>query len=407
MNTRRDSCPSEEELHRLFSEGHSPKSQAHIDSCLHCRRAWRELEKLAELSKELPTTPLEPEQKAQLRLRLMQRAQKQKASPRYGAYGWALAASLSLAFWAFIYLDSPAQEPKTAKAKTAKPRRYQPGITALGAVKYSTKYEGDNSAILLKEGALLFEAKQSDSEQIFVLQTQDAQLSTQRATFSAKARSDSLVEFKVYSGSVELQRPGKATKILRQGQRWRASSGPEIVAKPETAIKPSKRTKKALSALLRPKKRVSVVKKPPKPTSKPKREAAPGASLSIQAEQAFAEGWQALRKKRYLKARSAFEKSLELSPQGPLVEDAQYWRAICLAHLQENSHATESLRDFIRNYPQAARKGEAKVQLGWLLLKQGQKEAARQVFSDSLADPSPLVVRSAQAGIKQLGQTKP
>jgi TolA-binding protein len=72
---------------------------------------------------------------------------------------------------------------------------------------------------------------------------------------------------------------------------------------------------------------------------------------------------------------------------------------VVLNQAGEAVRAYEALKSFLDRFPRSAWAGEASVQLGWLLLDRGEPQGATFRFRAGLADPSPRVRKSAQAGL--------
>jgi len=118
-------------------------------------------------------------------------------------------------------------------------------------------------------------------------------------------------------------------------------------------------------------------------------------------------GWEAMQREEFGPAAAAFARAIALSPDGALVEDSTYWRAVAIARLGRVAEATASFRGFIDAFPRSTRAGEASVMLGWVLVETGEREEARRRFEAALTDPSSSVRTSAREGLDALDRPPP
>jgi TolA-binding protein len=120
-------------------------------------------------------------------------------------------------------------------------------------------------------------------------------------------------------------------------------------------------------------------------------------------EQAFMEGWRAIRDGDHLSAARAMTRAIEASPHAMLAEDARYWRAIALGRSGRVQAARAAMEEFLRLHPQSTRAGEVSAILGWLLLDARESAAAELRFRAAELDLRPAVRDSARAGLQALG----
>jgi outer membrane protein assembly factor BamD (BamD/ComL family) len=121
------------------------------------------------------------------------------------------------------------------------------------------------------------------------------------------------------------------------------------------------------------------------------------------AEQAFIEGWRALRAGDHLGAARDMSRTIEASPNAALAEDARYWRAVALARSGRPDAARAAMEEFLRLHPQSSRAGEVSAILGWLLFDAHERAAAELRFRAAELDLRPTVRASARAGLTALG----
>jgi len=82
------------------------------------------------------------------------------------------------------------------------------------------------------------------------------------------------------------------------------------------------------------------------------------------AQQAFDDGWAALRAGDFARAAAAFERALAVTSDPRAVEDATFWRGIALARAGEVARAAHVFTAFLTAYPRSARAGEVHAMLG-------------------------------------------
>ncbi|MBC7973388.1 MAG: tetratricopeptide repeat protein [Myxococcales bacterium] len=127
--------------------------------------------------------------------------------------------------------------------------------------------------------------------------------------------------------------------------------------------------------------------------------AAPRAMPRSLGQQAFDDGWAAMRRNDFTEAANIFERAVAVTSEPHVIEDATFWRAVALARKGEVVTAAHVLTAYLRAYPDSARTGEARVVLGWLLLERGDLEDARRSFLAATADGSQRVRDAAQHGL--------
>jgi TolA-binding protein len=124
-------------------------------------------------------------------------------------------------------------------------------------------------------------------------------------------------------------------------------------------------------------------------------------------ELSYDQAWEALRTNNFGRAANGFGRVVLLAPDGPLVEDASFWRAVALARGQRHAEALSALRDFLDSYGASPRAGEASAMLGWMLIDARAYDEAARRFAAAVRDASPAVRSSAQAGLDALAHRKP
>ena len=133
--------------------------------------------------------------------------------------------------------------------------------------------------------------------------------------------------------------------------------------------------------------------------------AADAAGASV--ERSYDQAWGALRAGDFHRAAGGFARVLLLDPDGPLVEDASFWRAVALARGQRAAEARSAFRDFLDGFGASHHAGEANAMLGWLLIDTRSYDEAAQRFTAAAGDANLTVRRSARAGLDALARRQP
>jgi TolA-binding protein len=128
--------------------------------------------------------------------------------------------------------------------------------------------------------------------------------------------------------------------------------------------------------------------------------AAPEARTPSAAEQAYAEGWEAMRASRYGVAAESMKRAAEAAPSSTLAADARYWEAVALARQGQAGKARTAMESFLRRYPGSPRLGEVSVMLGWMLVESQEWTRAEQLFRAAETDRAPSVRDSARKGLE-------
>jgi TolA-binding protein len=125
------------------------------------------------------------------------------------------------------------------------------------------------------------------------------------------------------------------------------------------------------------------------------------------AERAFDEGWSALQRGEFGPAAEAFARIESAAGSESIVEDARFWRAVALGRSGQSQAEAYALRRFLSLHSGSSRAGEASAILGWLLVKQGQFDEAKQRFQAAARDSRDEVRQSARAGLANIAAKSP
>jgi hypothetical protein len=233
--------------------------------------------------------------------------------------------------------------------------------------------------VRLVDGTLTIDVAPLRSGERFRVVTGDAEIEVVGTAFDVSAAADRLTSVRVVHGRVEVRPAGAAARTLSAGEAWRpvaqAAESPVDVPAPDAPADagPPARIQNGASR--------------------------PGRARSP-AQQAFDDGWRAIRARDFDAAAAAFERAA--AGRGAVAEDAAYWRAVALARAGEAARAIAAFDDFLAGHPASTRAGEARVMAGWLLLERGERARAAHHFRAAAGDPTSRVRESAARGLAAL-----
>lgn len=435
---RAANCPSQAELFRAFLESAEPGLLRHIEQCPSCSSEWSALVELRALGKQLPSyVPDAAEldsQKAQLLAKLESPpTSTTKMVPlRYLALSAAVsaAACLILLFRLWGGDRHPSSDAAGFRATV---------VTQGGDVHFVHERKQGDEWVRLSNGKLLIEVAPLRKGERFRVIAPDGEVEVRGTAFETEVVEDHLVSVRVVHGRVEVRPHSNRSLILGDGERWQArlptvtSSVPPqppaeksvATAAPAIALPKPAPPVAASGAVHRPLPSPSAAGTSPGPAAtnptvavstpatapvpavgtekNPERSAERPAVLRAApisaAERAFSEGWSALRKNDFSVAADAFGRAEQGASGEPIVEDARFWRAVALGRAGQVQAETAALQRFLSLHGGSPRAGEAAAILGWLLLNQGQTEAAAKHFANASRDPRDEVQKSARAGL--------
>jgi TolA-binding protein len=232
------------------------------------------------------------------------------------------------------------------------------------------------------------------------------------ASLHVAVEHDRLIEIRVEAGQVALHFPDRPSIELHPQSSWRApeqaaAQSPEppafraqpgaadsaiarATARPTRRAAPSAEVRAEVRAEAPPREQVTPVEGEPPPLP---------AGPATASEQAFGQGFRALRGGDHLEAARRFSRAIAHDPRGPLAVDARFWRAVALGRAGRAAESRRALVDFLARHPDSARSGTASVMLGWLLLEAGDRDAAAGRFRAAAGDRDPEVRASAAKGL--------
>ncbi len=380
-------------------------------------------ERMIELARELPVASPDAERVEAVRTSLLSSVEDHEPAPRrswmYASGALAAAAAVLLVIGVQRGGDPLSVAVQGPIADDTTTRRA--AVEASQAAHFThTRSHGDE-IVQLARGGLTVRVADLRAGERFRVVSGKAEVEAQSAAFEIKAGDDGLQSVHVRSGQVVIRVAGHKAVFLGAGQTWRPRVAsvrenvgsmklpdpdsapqpqPDSVEPPPTPAadrvdRPTRATPRATTDTPRTetKPKTDEVAPVPPATTKP-------AAVVSPAESAFKRAWTAMRAKRYRDAAAGFGRVIALTPTGSFAPDARYWRGLALMRAGDTGAGRAALESFLVNHASSPRVGEVSAMLGWLHLKAGRKQLARQYFKAAVDDPRDDVRTSARAGLK-------
>jgi TolA-binding protein len=419
-------CPGELERSRALTVGADPEIAVHVAACATCRAAWDAEQAAIELARELPVPIPSPARREEVRTAVL--AASASAPGRLARRAWLTPAVLGAAaagVVAYVAVPRSSSQPAPAPPMRATVHPH-PGA------RYVATSPSPDEVVQLTDGVVDIDVAPLRPGERFRVIIGDAELEVRGTAFTVTASDQRLQDVAVAHGRVDLRLPSSGPATLGAGQSWHAApvaavepslpspppapSAPPAIA-PEPAIAsapPSPHSAPTTPAARSRPHRAAAVATPHDPQPPVASEPAPApppAKPSIQVvrsteEQSYDQAWDALRANQFGKAATGFARVLVLAPDGPLAEDASFWRAVALARGQRTAEAVAAFRDFLDGYGASPRRGEASAMLGWMLIDARAYDEAARWLSVAVGDASPAVHNSAQAGLDAITRSR-
>ena len=299
--------------------------------------------------------------------------------------GFAIAAAAAVAIW--IAVPSAAHTPANHAT-----------VTAIGEARYARISDAPDEIVRLTDGTLHIEVSPLHAGERFRVRTADGEVEVRGTAFDVEARLDRLQHVNVSHGRVEVRTHG-VLLILGPGEHWDAPTVAAAPARVETRV-------------VTPAPTVAPVPSPPIARTasivKPNVEKAstPVAPETPSTESMFRAGWDALQAGDAATAAEAFDRVATLDPNGPLAEDAEFWRATAFARARKAGAARAAYATFLSDFPRSVRAGEVAVLLGWSLVEANDLAGAEAAFTRANTDGVARVRASAEAGLAEIGRRR-
>lgn len=384
-------CPSPVELERAYWT-RDDGARAHADGCARCGAEWSEIAALVHAGRAIDAAPAGRERHEEIRTALLARQSRptgagspaRRARWVVGAGAVAAAAAAALLWWGLRARDGGdrGDEGERVAAPATAPAVRRASVLDHDGARYLHATAQPDEIVRLVDGALTVEVEPLRRGERFRVVTGDAEVVVVGTAFDVRAEGDALRLVRVIHGTVEVRLAAGPIQVLTAGQSWRAAP----VEEPPVAPPPPSATPPAGAHI-----QSSRDAGPPRPSPR------------SAAQQAFDDGWQAIRAGEFDRAASAFERAMAAdAARTRLAEDAHYWRSVALARAGHAERAAAVFEAFVATYPSSRRAGEASVMLGWILFERGEFTMASRRFRAAITDPSDRVRQSATQGLEAL-----
>jgi len=409
---RRSRCPSAVGLERAYWDADADV-RAHADGCPRCAAQWSEIAALADAARHIAPMPSSRQAREGLRTALLSTAEPgvDRAPRRRPWLVLApLAAAVAAAVIALAWWSRPPAPPPPRAAPAAA------GLLAHGDAHYLITGAAEDEIVRLVSGTLTIATGARDGGEPVRVVTAAGEVEAAGAMFDVSADADRLSAVRVIYGAVTVLTPGAEAHTLAAGALWVPPPRPvdpplPATATATTAASPAPPAPPAPRRGRSPRREVAelppVAEPPtPEPVAAPTPEPPPPRPARHPAQQAFDDGWAALRRGDFDRAAAAFEPAAR-GGAGAIAEDAAFWRAVALARAGRVAAAAQALDTFLISFPASAHAAEASAMLGWLLVQGGDLAAAERRFRAALAATSPRVRASARAGLEAVRTAPP
>lgn len=437
-------CPSELEWSRALTAGADPAIEAHLAACAACRVAWRAEAEAIELARELPVAMPSPARREEVRTAVL--AASASGPPRLARRRWLAPAALGATAAGIVaYVAIPHGSPQPSPSPTqSPPSATRAAVHPHPGARYVAVSSSPDEVIQLVEGAIDVDVEPLRPGERFRVLVGDAELEVRGTTFTVSAIDQHLADVAVRHGRVDLRPRNGSADTLTAGQSWHATTATAIVEPSPSPPSPSligSAAPRSASASLPATSasslsdsrsaagpRASASRSPPLargPSGSPGPSSSVGGhppgsdsldlapmkpaadTVSALVERSYDQAWEALRASDFNRAAGGFARVVLLAPDGPLVEDASFWRAVALARGQRADEARSAFRDFLDSFGVSPHAGEASAMLGWLLIDARSYDEAAQRFTAAVRDANPAVRHSARAGLDALARRSP
>lgn len=383
------SCPGTEALSRGLRGEAAHPFQAHLDHCLTCTREVESLRSLLELARQLPSPPDGVEDVEERRTQMLALAASIPAHRGHTRRSTVIASLAVAAAVALVSVAAIRPDSSDPQAPIAGDQALVPSVVRRGVVhpepgaRFTLVGDQPDEIVRLRDGTVLVEVASLHAGERFRVVTGDAEVEVRGTAFEVVVAADRLRAVRVRHGRVEVRRGVDPLIVLAAGQRWDA----EPITVPSVISSEPAHNDRARSP-------VAARSDRPAPVTSP-------------AEVAFQEGVAALNSGNTGAAATAFERTIAMNANGPLVEDARFWLAVARARGGQRAGAIRAFEDYLALHPRSVRAGKASAMLGWLLFEGKDLEGAKHRFQVALADPAEDVRASAAAGLTEIAQQKP
>lgn len=424
-------CPPAASLDEAWTKGADDDLRAHLAACAKCSELWRSRDELRSLGMAIGGEKMAADRRGALRTRLLSNAYRPAPPPieraslrRRLMVALALASTLAAVAFGALLLRTGGGTAGEA-VKTARGR-----VHGDEHARYARESGSPDEVVRLHDGSIDVDVDRLESGERFRVVTADGEVEVRGTAFQVSAEDDRLVAVRVNHGLVAVRVQGEEVALLGPGEAWKApvdvrstprgrriedTDGglPAAPAGPRAPQSPSEE-RTSVVPVMPTTARHAISHAPLAPPGTDRAEAtpaenggrpSPSASLSASSrgpsldEVAFKAAWEALRRGDHEVAARGFA---SVNPASSVGEEAMFWRAVSLVRAGHSEPGRVALEGFRSAFPRSARRHEAAVSLGWILLGRGRGPEALALFREAALAPPGAVRTSAQEGLSRL-----
>lgn len=400
-----NTCPSSEQLTRAAVEGCDDVTREHIENCGSCAVETESVRQLIEVGAKLPDGR-PSDARAEMVLNSLMAASAGSSPPkRKPTVVWVAAAIAAGVAGLVMFLALAGSEVETTVSEPQQAVTHRAQVFAHPGASHMVMGTQPDEIVRVSNGTVTVEVDKLEPGERFRIVTGDAEVEVKGTAFDVTVENDRLKQVRVLSGVVEVRCREIAAVTLHSGELWNKPVRAKMAAEDlETEDVKGEETEIEIASILesvkygeRAESRGTTI-----PVPEPVVEDSPVRSTDP-IETAFNMGWRALREGKSSMAAQYFAQVAGAPGADPsIVGEALFWKAVAHDRSGSATLATEELGNFLRDYPDSSRRGEACAMLGWKLVKSGNHERAAQLFRLALKDPVPRVRLSAQEGLWEL-----
>lgn len=396
-------CPDENALTRALTGDSNDALRAHLSRCPRCAAEWSANLALIELARSTEPPMPSRDRSEQLRTEILAKSELARGPAQHGrrprSRRWMVAGIAAVAVGVGLIVAMQAWSPRSATSDRVSVEIHRGSVTPHPGATFQLAGAQPDEIVRLTDGTISVAVAPLSAEERFRVVIGDGEVEVRGTAFEVTARADRLIAVQVDHGRVEVRPQAGPLVVLDAGDRWDA---PEVashaIEAPPLAVVPIPEA--PLTSSSRPR------AGPPHVRPAPSMAPSPAIGGRDPAEQAFADGWDALRTGDAAAAASLFEQCLSADPRGALAEDAAFWQGVALSRAGRRAGATRAFTRYLATFPASARAGEASTLLGWLLLDDGDLEGAEARFNTAMNDLSSSVRANAAEGLAEIARRR-
>ena len=352
------------------------------------------LQDAIELVRQAPLDVPTAEHREEVRTALL--ARRADSKPRARSKWWqriALPMAVAAAAAALFYMSASRLGQGSSPTAGVIEHHNRGAVHARTGARFAQSTGDLDEIVRLHDGTIDIDVQPLGSGERFRVLVGSSEIEVHGTSFTVTADNDQLVSVQVARGRVEVRPANGTPTVLESGQSWRVRVA---TAEPSTSrvVQDVVQAPVAIRPRVIPKSLDLTIAQAPAPPRSPV-ERAPE-------DTAYNDAWDALRANKFHEAAAGFARTFALVPDGPLADDARFWRAVSLGREGRAVDAIAAFRELVDEHPGNTHRGEASAMLGWLLVEQRQLDEAHRRFRDAANDQSATVRASARDGLDAL-----